>query len=60
MTPSKKFFQLWCYYEREDLWKMEGFYRTVGDADARGKQLRDNVDTPCMPDWLILEVEGWW
>lgn len=52
------FYQLWCYYEREDIWKMEGFYRTVEEAREAVLALRDNANTPCMPDWLYLEVRG--
>lgn len=56
----KILYQLWCYYERDNKWVMEGFYRTRQDAEKAIETLRDDVETPCMPDWAIVKVEGWW
>lgn len=50
-------FQLWCYYETQDVWKMEGFFRTKEAAQWHVEKLRDDVETPCMPDWEIVCVQ---
>lgn len=49
-------YQLWCYYETADVWVMHGFFDTEEQADAKVQQLRDDVNTPCMPDWHVVEV----
>jgi hypothetical protein len=49
-------YQLWCYYETEDKWVMEGFFHTKGGARDYLKTLKDNVETPCMPTWEVVEV----
>lgn len=59
-TPREEFFQLWCYYESEDRWVTEGFFRTKSEAEQRVTELRDDPDTPHMPDWVVTEVYGWW
>lgn len=51
------FYQLWCYYEREDKWVMEGLFRTAKEADDAQTKLYDDVNTPCMPDWAIVKVD---
>lgn len=60
MNEPKALYQLWCYYERKDRWIMEGFFRSSEDAEKAIDALRDDVKTPCMPDWAIVKVEGWW
>jgi hypothetical protein len=49
--------QLWCYYEAEDVWKMEGFFTSKKEARDYLDELRGDVDTPCMPDWKYVKVE---
>lgn len=53
------FYQLWCYYDYSSIWVMEGLFRTYDEAIRRITELREDVETPCMPDWAILEVKGW-
>lgn len=51
-----KFYQLWCYHDREQRWKMEGFFRTKEEAKAH----HDNIWNPFMEDWLVIELTGEW
>ncbi len=60
MHKKTVFFQLWCNYELEDNWKMEGLFDSREEARDYLERLRDRVDTPNMPDWAIIEVIGWW
>lgn len=50
-------YQLWCYYERDDKWVLDSFHYSPEKAQERLLSLRDDVDTPCMPDWKIIEVK---
>lgn len=52
------YYQLWCYYETADVWKMEGFFRSKEEAFAEQKRMWMDVHTPCMPDWRVIEVRG--
>ena len=56
----KVWYQLWCYYETADEWKMEGIFESEKDAQARHTKLWDDVETPCMPDWFIQQVTASW
>lgn len=56
----KTFYQLWCYYETKDEWIMEGLFHTVQDAEDHQTKLFEDVETPCMPDWAVVEVKGHW
>jgi len=49
--------QLWCYYETADEWKLEGFFRSLDEARRYFTTLREDVNTPCMPDWEYIKVE---
>jgi hypothetical protein len=57
-------FQLWCYYDTTACWQMEGLFRGRQLAENYCRELRGNgpgmSDTPCMSDWAIIEVKGWW
>jgi hypothetical protein len=50
-------YQLWCYYETADEWKMEGFFNDAEEARAALQDLRGREETPCMDDWEIVRVE---
>lgn len=60
MGSPEIIYQAWCYYEYEDTWKMEGFFRTENEAHEHISKLRDSAATPCMPDYAVIEVKGWW
>lgn len=60
MNEAKILYQLWCYYETADGWKMEGFFHTKQEAEQHRQNLWDSVDTPCMPDWAVVETKVWW
>lgn len=50
-------FQLWCYYEAADQWKVEGFFYSKESAHGRLEDLRDDVETPNMPNYKIVRVD---
>lgn len=50
-------YQVWCYYETNDEWVMCGFFQNPDLAWEEIRRLRDDVKTPCMPDWEIVEVK---
>lgn len=54
------FYQLWCYYETNNEWKMEGLYQTYQKAEDAVRKLRNDVETMSMPDWAVVEVTGYW
>lgn len=58
MSP-RTLYQLWCYYETEGVWRMEGIFREPEEAEAELARLRADVNTPSMPDWWIVSVQGW-
>ena len=49
--------QLWCYYETENKWKMEGFFDSHILARVHLEELRKDVHTPSMPDFEYVRVE---
>lgn len=49
--------QLWCYYEYADIWKMEGFFYTFDEAERQLNRLRDDEKTPSMSDFEYVKVE---
>ncbi len=57
---TETFYQLWCYYEYKNEWVMEDFFRTEEEANKAIDKLRNDINTPCMPDWAIVKVEGRW
>jgi hypothetical protein len=54
------FYQLWCYYETKNEWKMDGLFRSPGEAFLYLNKLRDNLEAPGITDWAIVEVTGSW
>ena len=49
-------YQLWCFYDTESEWIMEGFFNNKKEADNYAVKLREDIDTPAMSVWEVVLV----